>query len=221
MNKEYEMFPLVKELLLKELYCDEVFGEVGTFDVVGFKGKYSIVVEMKKTLSLKVIEQAVNARKYSDYVFVAVPKPKKQYSLFTTQLLKEKGIGLIFVEEKELYFQQKLVEKRNDSLIKFWGRRNKNKHGDLRKNIKYDFHSLTVGGVKSGDGITEYSLMIENIKNVLRYQNWISIDELLNNVETYYKNPKTSLIATLKAEWNKDIFEMKKEERVTYCRLKK
>lgn len=54
--KETDMFDPVKKLL-EELGCSNVYGEIMNFDVVGLRGPADVIVEMKKTLNFKVIEQ--------------------------------------------------------------------------------------------------------------------------------------------------------------------
>lgn len=86
-------------------------------------------------------------------------------------------------------------------------------------------HRLTTGGVKSGEGVTEYSITIDNIKDCLRFrrsnEGWMTVDEILEQVQTHYSNPKPSVMATLQAHWNKDWCETKVEGRKRYFRLKR
>ncbi len=214
--KEANMFAHVKHILLNDVQCDNVYAEVGTFDVVAVKSNVAIIVEMKKQLNFKVIEQAIQAKYCADYIFIAVPKPKHPHSKVALNLLKQEGIGLIYTTD-ETY---KYDSSKNGSAIKFWGSRVRKKSYDIRKHINPDFHSRTIGGVKSGDGPTEYSEMIQEIKIFLRRKEWVTVDEILETIQTYYSNPKPSLIRTLKKEWNNDWLEWKVENRKTFFRLR-
>lgn len=214
--KESDMFTNVKFVLTQKMQCDNVYAEVGTYDVVGVKGDIAIVVEMKKQLNFKVIEQAIRAKYCADYIFIATPKPKNPHSKIAINLLKQEGIGLIYTtDEPDMYDSRKI-----GSNIEFWGKRIRNKTYDIKKYINHEFHSRTIAGVKSGEGITEYSEMMDTIKFFLRRKEWVTIDELLENVQTYYNNPKPSLMQTLKAEWNKDWLEWKVENRKTYFKIR-
>lgn len=219
--KESDMFQYVKNLLLKKVKCSEVYAEVGVFDIVGIKGDLSIVVEMKKQLSFKVIEQAIRAKYCADYVFVAVPKPKQPHSKLAIKLLKDYDIGLIYVTNQSYKYDSR----RNGTDIEFWGKRQKRKTHDVRKYIKPDFHSRTTAGVKSGEGITEYGEMIDEVKLFLKHhRGWATVDEILENAQkchSHYSRPKPSLMATLKAHWNADWCEYKVENRKTYFRYKR
>ncbi|MGA5662804.1 hypothetical protein ACPCZR_25390 [Bacillus bombysepticus] len=65
----------------------------------------------------------------------------------------------------------------------------------IRSFIK-SYHETQIGGVKGGEGTTDYSIMIENIKSFLRYhkhRKWATIEEILNYCETHYANPKPGM----------------------------
>lgn len=203
--KESDMFSPVKELLLHKIGCHSVYGEVAGYDVVGLLNQVEVIVEMKKQLNFKVIEQAIRAVGVSDYVFIAIPTPKTSVNRIAERFLKQEGIGLIYVGTESAY-------------IKSWGKR----HGKVRSSIRnyvLTHHKETVGGVKSGDGPTEYSITIERIKAFLSRKDWVAVDEIVQNVETHYASPKASVGATLKAVWNQDWCEYKTEGRKTYFRL--
>ncbi len=215
--KESEMYPHVKRILLEKIKCDNVYAEVGSIDVVAVKSSISIIVEMKKQLNFKVIEQAIRAKHCADYIFIAVPKPKQQHLRIALNLLKQEGIGLIYTTDESLKYDSRI----NGSTVEFWGKRVRNKSYDIKTLIDSEFHTRTVAGVKSGEGITKYSEMIDAIKLFLKRKDWVTIDQILEDIQTYYSNPKPSLMQTLKAEWNSDWLEWKVENRKTHFRLRK
>lgn len=103
--KEKDMFIPVKNLLMDRLHCTEVYGEIKNFDVLGMWNNANIIVEMKMTLNFKVIEQALSAKRYAQYVYIAVPKPKSSNNMhhfIEYELLKPNGIGLIYVKENSI-----------------------------------------------------------------------------------------------------------------------
>jgi hypothetical protein len=77
-----------------------------------------------------------------------------------------------------------------------------------------------IGGVKSGDGPTEYSITMDNVKAFMKSRDWVTVDEIAN-VQTHYLKPKPSLAATLRARWNIDWCEHNIEKRKTYFKYKK
>lgn len=211
--KETDLFNPVKEILF-EIGCSDVYAEVLDRDVVAFMGNRTIIVELKKQLGFKVIEQAIEGRNRADYTFVAVPRPKTAHSKLAIQLLKENGVGLIY-----------LIDTRHSGLtasFEFWGKRNKRPE-NIKKHIK-PHHERTVGGSKGGEGPTEYSDLIENVKRFMRRTNkWVSVCEILDNVSSvgvYYRRPKESLMTTLKANWNADWCERSMINRKTHFRYK-
>lgn len=211
--KEIDLFEPIKKQLI-EIGCDEIYAEVLNRDVVAFMGNRTIIVELKKQLNFKVIEQAIEGRKRADYTFVAVPFPKTPHSKLAIQLLKENGIGLIY-----------LLDTTYTGMVasfKFWGSRNK-RPDDIKKHIK-PHHTRTIGGSKGGEGPTEYSDMIDDIKRFMRRTNkWVSVDEILENASTigvYYKRPKESIMTTLKANWNTGWCERSIINRKTHFRYK-
>lgn len=78
-----------------------VNSEVMNCDVTAFKDNEIIVVEMKKSINMKLIMQAVNRQKYADEVYVALYHPGR--SIFSARwknicyLLKRLELGLILV----------------------------------------------------------------------------------------------------------------------------
>lgn len=211
------MFNHVKNILLDDVKCDNVYAEVANYDVLGVKNNISLIIEMKKQLNFKVIEQAIEAKYCADYIFIAVPKPNQRHSRIALNLLKQEGIGLIYTTDNS----SKYDSSKNGSTIEFWGKRVRRKNYDIKEHINHDFHSRTVGGVKSGDGITEYSEMIDEVKIFLKRKEWVTVDEILETIQTHYNNPKPSLMRTLKAAWNNEWLEWKVENRKTYFKLRK
>lgn len=68
-------------------------------DIVGVQGRLLYVVEVKATLGLAVIEQAMGWRDHAHYVAVAVPRPRRVATgrRFAEQLCRERGIGVLHV----------------------------------------------------------------------------------------------------------------------------
>lgn len=82
-------------------------------------------------------------------------------------------------------------------------------------------HKLTIGGVKSGDGPTEYSVTIDNIKRKLKYHWKNDGGRDFRDGSNSLLNPKPSVMATLQANWNQDWCETKLEKRKRYFRYRR
>lgn len=103
--KESDMYEPVKQFLLNALDCDRVVAEVFDFDVLGLCGDHhNVIVEMKRGLNFKVIQQAMRAKQYAHWVYVAVIRPTKRSDEHTwvyETLLKPHGIGLLYVNDPD------------------------------------------------------------------------------------------------------------------------
>lgn len=203
--KESDLFEPVKQLLLDKIGCEKVYAEVLKYDVVGTIGNHNIIVEMKKMLNFKVIEQAVDAKRHGHYVFVAVPRKKGGFSRLIENFLKHNGIGLIVIEEQGSTYHAEIP-------YGMFAKLNR-KTDDIRKYIKDGYHDTISGGHKMGDFDyqSDYTLMMDDVKRYFqRYPDkWITVEEILNHCQCYYSSPKAQLAATLKANWNNDWVEHK------------
>lgn len=233
--KETELFEPVKTLLIEELGCSQVYGEISNYDVVGLRGPADVIVEMKTTLNFKVIEQAMYARTSGHYIYIAVPYTKTSHHFVYSEFLDPYGIGLIYVRENHIssehwnkYYSedgeyQKYVAsiqhqaKFNHLAVKCSLRKVDKKY-TLRGQIK-EWSHLNVGGSKGGETVTGYSVMIDKVKEYLSNNGWSTIEEILENVpaaRNHYANPKASLRATLAEKWNEYWVERKRGENRTY-----
>jgi hypothetical protein len=210
--KESDLYEPVKKFLL-ESGCTHVYGEVSDVDVLGLQEKCNIIVELKTSLSFKLIDQAIERTRLGHYVYIAIPKRKHAIPRCVKEILAIHKIGLIEVGKRSL--RVVIPAKYNRTANK------RNAYLRIRKQIK-PYHEEQMGGVKSGEAITDYSITIKNIKEYMKRQNgkWITVEEILEHCETHYKNPKPSVMATLKEKWNSTWCETKMENRKRYFRMK-
>lgn len=96
---EKDMYLPIKKYFEEKDYI--VRGEVGQCDLVALKGEELIMVEMKKSISVKLLIQGAKRQRTGDCVYIAVPKPKKfrinrsNNDLF--HLIRRLELGLLFV----------------------------------------------------------------------------------------------------------------------------
>ncbi len=98
--QEVDLYPPLKKYLVQQGY--EVKGEVQNCDVIAVRGTESIVVvELKLSLNLTVLLQAVDRLKVSDTVYIGVPKGlavlRKQRKKII-KLIRMLGLGLIVID---------------------------------------------------------------------------------------------------------------------------
>ena len=96
--KEYELFAPVRNMFEKAGY--KVNAEVKDCDITAVKDDELIIIELKRSLSVSLLSQALRRQKTGADVYIAVPKPKR-YSPKTFRdtlyIIKKLELGLIFV----------------------------------------------------------------------------------------------------------------------------
>lgn len=158
--KEFELYEPIKELLIASGY--QVKGEVKDIDVLASKDDVYVAVELKTSISIKLIYQAIDRQKTMDMVYVglpktALPKQRRRYQEWI-YLLKRLEIGLIVVNHKQAevildidaYDREKsraYYKKRKSKILKEY---------HLRKNDQ------NIGGTK-GKHLTRYKEMVVEI----------------------------------------------------------
>ena len=101
---EIELYQPIQSFLNEQGYT--VRGEIGAIDVFAMKNEHSIAVELKTSISLKLIYQAVERQKVADTVYVAVPKSairthQDSYKSFIL-LLRRLSIGLFVIHADQV-----------------------------------------------------------------------------------------------------------------------
>lgn len=240
--KETDLFEPVKNCLMRDLGCSDVYGEIDNCDVVGKRGNYDVIVEMKTSLNFKVILQAIERKNNGAYMYIAVPRPSDKrpnnHTQIYYQFIKPHGIGLIYVTD---YVSDKQTyEKYNDDGIPYCEFRAdiyypaKLNHLYVNRRIRgikqlsdglTEWEKKNIGGSKGGETVTAYSNMINHVKDYLLENGWSTIDEIVENVpevSNHYKNPKASLKATLREKWNSHwtVFKRHPEKRIGLINVK-
>jgi hypothetical protein len=190
--------------------CGEVYGEVSSIDILALRGNDDIAVELKTSLNWRVIEQAIDNSGRCQYSYVGVPKTK-HLSYVAIKTLETYGLGLLTVDEygrvREVVVPAKQFSK--------------SRRYRLRDYVK-EHHTKTIGGVKTGEGPTAYSESIVKIKEFMKDKDWVTAQSIAKSVKTHYtSDPVPQIRDTLKASWNKDWCEYKKEGNRVYFRHKK
>ncbi|EKZ4877783.1 hypothetical protein QO274_000048 [Listeria monocytogenes] len=213
--KESDLFLPAKSWIAENYACNEIYAEVLNCDLLALKGAANIIVELKTTLNFKVIEQAIDRKMYGHYIYVAVPKTKTVARL-AENILKENNIGLLFIDNDKAV---RIIPARFNRV------RNRIGH-DIRSYIK-PFHANEIGGVKGGEGNSEYKIMISRIKRMLKNERlfstrdgWLTVPEILKICETYYSNPRQQVAQTLQESWNKKWCESRKNGRIREFRYR-
>ncbi len=112
--KESDLYPFIKEYFTKQGY--NVKAEIANCDIMAVKDDTIVITEMKTSLNLALLGQAVERQLLFDIVYIAVPKPKykKRFSTQykrTIKIVKRLNIGLLYVDMKEKVCYQELPPK--------------------------------------------------------------------------------------------------------------
>lgn len=96
-ERETELHRPVSDFLVARGYT--VRSEVHGCDITATKGDELIVVELKRHFSVDLLVQAIERRRLTDSVYVAVPRPDKGHGRWRgiRKLLRRLELGLIFV----------------------------------------------------------------------------------------------------------------------------
>jgi hypothetical protein len=180
--KESDLYDPVKQWLENRDY--EVFCEVeprytgSRADVVGINPTSIAVVELKLSLSLDLLEQAVqwSQRKYVNYIYIAVPWKTSKKSRWdrspkidnwvVSYICRTFNIGVLFVEETRdgLKVNDKpFLPSRYQRIGKENGFRN------VIEKYNYEYKNSELKGGQSGGGyISDYRVTVDRVKEFLR-----------------------------------------------------
>ncbi|MFO7895959.1 MAG: DUF2161 family putative PD-(D/E)XK-type phosphodiesterase [Candidatus Cloacimonadales bacterium] len=102
--QESDLFLPLQAYLVTAGY--EVKAEVNNCDITAIRAEEIIIIELKLSLNLSLILQAVDRQKMADSVYVAVPRPSGKFRRSRLNklqhLLKRLELGLIFVDLQSL-----------------------------------------------------------------------------------------------------------------------
>lgn len=136
----------------------EVHGEVKDCDVTATKDGELIILELKKSLSMTLLIQAVKRQKIGDFTYLCVPRPKRfvKNRAFgdLIHLLKRLSLGLIFCDPERATMEVILEPVAFD--LAQSRRQNKAKRARLLDEINRRKSSLNRGGSKGKKLMTAY-----------------------------------------------------------------
>lgn len=163
--KEYELFAPVRELFAGMGYS--VNAEVKDCDVTAVKDGELIIIELKRSLSVNLLSQALRRQKTGAGVYIAVPKPKR-YSPRTFRdtlyVIKKLELGLIFVSLRdEFSFAEIILEPQPFTPV----RTNYKKKKEIMKEISGRTVDTNTGGVHGRKIATAFTEKCVNLACML------------------------------------------------------
>jgi hypothetical protein len=246
--KESDLYLPVKEWLEKQGF--EVFPEVqiergsNIIDVVGINKNFVYAIELKASFGLKVIEQAVKNRFYSNRSYVAVPfqnggikdeNPNAEYysgrykriersdHKFARRVCEMHGIGVLSLRITATGMITELEESIPAKFIR--------KECFNRKEIiaicdeqrrKFQTEKNITAGVKGGGHLTDYKRTILNVTAYLQKVGKATPKEIIENIEHHYRGnfPHSSLFSSIR-DFEMDKFTIEKINNKSFLQLKK
>ncbi|OIJ14397.1 hypothetical protein BKP37_08620 [Anaerobacillus alkalilacustris] len=155
---EVDLYKPIQTYFIKEGY--EVYGEVNDCDIAAVKEDELIVIELKLTLNVDLLIQATKRQRLTEFVYVAVPKPK--YSLRSKRwtdlchLIRRLELGLIIVsftsnrKKAEIIFHPTPFSQSKNT------RQNKQKRKSLLAEVNGRSADYNVGGSNRTKIMTAY-----------------------------------------------------------------
>jgi len=146
-------------------------------DVVGVLGTKIWAVELKATLTLDVIDQARNWKKYATFCSVAVPAAKRHRSRLGGDVLRWQGLGLL-----EANFQHRTVRQLVPPGV--------NRHilGDLREAIRPEHKTFARAGSQWEKRWTPFVDTCTQLREAVAKTPGMSIKDALSKIRHHYAN---------------------------------
>jgi len=148
--KESDMYAPVEKMLEDMGYS--VQAEVKSCDITASKNGETIVIEMKKAFTMKLVYQLIDRQTFAKNVYACIPRGKGTESNDVLRLLKRLDAGLISVAmDSPLRFAQIIIEPSGMRKIT-----NSRKKKALEKEVLSRSENLNTGGVSQSKLITAY-----------------------------------------------------------------
>jgi len=177
---ETDLYPPIKTMLEQQGFV--VKGEIKQCDVMALRDEQMLVVELKTTLNLTLILQAVERLALTEFVYIAVPAdcaPLKKQQKSIVKLLRRLGLGLIVVAfVGEQTYVETMVSpgdyqpRKNHGKVKLALNEFHQRHGDpelggannsSKKMTVYRQRMIRVAQYLAANGATKASLVAQGI----------------------------------------------------------
>jgi len=184
--KETDLYQPIKDHL--ELMGFTVKGEIKNCDILAIKDELHIIIELKISLNITLLLQAVDRFILSDTVYIAIPKQctiYKKQSKQVKKLLARLGVGLIIVDfQNNKKGKKQYVEIVSDPKD-YSPRKNKKKQTALLKEFHQRIGDTQAGGsTRKSAGLTAYRQRCIRIAEYLMKSNSQASGAEINNAIT-------------------------------------
>lgn len=173
---ETELYEPIRRFLEEEGY--EVQGEVKDCDIAARKDGRLVVVELKRSFQLKLVYQAMERQRLTEYVYVAIPRPKKGQREKSwkdmLRLLKRLEVGLLTVALDSPLQSVEVILEPSDSMV--W--KKKRKEAAVLREMDGRNVSVNIGGTTGKKIVTAYRERALELCCILEGQPEVAYDQL-------------------------------------------
>ena len=173
--KETDLYEPVRSFLEEEGY--QVQAEVKGCDIAAVKDGQMVIVELKKAFNLKLVYQGLERQSLTEYVFVAIPRPKKGQREKAwkdmLKLLKRLELGLLTVALDSPLQTVDVVLEPSDSLA--W--KNRKKREKVQAELENRQVDANVGGMTRRKIMTAFREKSIRVACLLEKEGQLSLAE--------------------------------------------
>ena len=173
--KETDLYEPVRAFLEEEGY--QVQAEVKGCDIAAVKDGQMVIVELKKAFNLKLVYQGLERQSLTEYVFVAIPRPKKGQREKAwkdmLKLLKRLELGLLTVALDSPLQTVDVVLEPSDSLA--W--KNRKKREKVQAELENRQVDANVGGMTRRKIMTAFREKSIHVACLLEKEGQLSLAE--------------------------------------------
>ena len=149
-------------------------------DIVAIQNNLVWIIEVKNSLGLKVIDQAVKWGCYSHYVSVATPDRFQNREL-VKEILEWKGIGSLVIDNYGEIYEDIKPSINRKAYTK-----------DVLKSLREEQKTFSPAGSKGGGYYTPFKDTCQKIRKAIENNPGITLNELLSKVKTHYRTPASA-----------------------------
>ena len=173
--KETDLYEPIRAFLEEEGY--QVHAEVKGCDIAAVKDGQLVIVELKKSFSLKLVYQGLERQSLTEQVFVAIPRPKKGAREKSwkdmMKLLKRLELGLLTVALDSPLQTVDVVLEPSDSLA--W--KNRKKREKVQAELEKRQVDANVGGMTRRKIMTAFREKSIRVACILEKEGQLSLAE--------------------------------------------
>ena len=173
--KETDLYEPIRAFLEEEGY--QVQAEVKGCDIAAVKDGQLVIVELKKSFSLKLVYQGLERQSLTEQVFVAIPRPKKGAREKSwkdmVKLLKRLELGLLTVALDSPLQTVDVVLEPSDSLA--W--KNRKKREKVQAELEKRQVDANVGGMTRRKIMTAFREKSIRVACILEKEGQLSLAE--------------------------------------------